>query len=145
MFGQDPAIKLDYDDEEKTIKLYVEGSEKAEALKRILPAKKTFGNITVKIEIIPADYTNKTVASLFEAAFKGNPVLNYVRIVDDIIRGPISFVVFRPEVAQYYNDNMADINGVKSTLYEDIAREIFNPQLALYYCTDIPVVRTITL
>lgn len=145
MFCQDPEIKLDYNDEEKTIKLYVNSDEKANALQQILPAERTFGNITVKVKIIPANSGNKSTASLFEAAFKGNPVLNYVRIVDDIIRGPISFVVFRPKVVQYYNDNMADINGVKSTLYEDIAREIFNPQLALYYCTDIPVVKTITL
>lgn len=136
MFGQDPAIKLDYNDEEKTIKLYVTGDEKANALYQILPAERTFGNITIKVKIIPANPDDKFTESLFEAAFKGNPVVNYVKTVDDIIRGKVSFVVFRPEVVQFYNDNMADINGLKSTLYEDIARDIFPSDLSIFYCTN---------
>ena len=112
------------------------GDEKANALYQILPAERTFGNITVRVKIIPANPEDKFTESIFEAAFNGNPVVNYVKTVDNILRGKVSFVVFKPDVVQFYNDNMADINGMRSTLYEDIAREIFPPNLEIHYCTD---------
>ena len=37
LFKDDHDIKIDYNDEEKVIKLFVEGDEKADALMRLLP------------------------------------------------------------------------------------------------------------
>ena len=46
----------------------------------------------------------------------------------------MSFAVFAKEVVQYYNDDLTDINGLKSTLYEDIARDVFDID-GINYCT----------
>ena len=64
LFKDDPAIKIDMDDETYTLKLYVDGALKAEALGILLPAEKTFGNVTMKIEVIPANIIKEDKAAL---------------------------------------------------------------------------------
>ena len=36
----------------------------------------------------------------------------------------------------YSEQSLADIHGFRSTLYEDIAREIFGSDMGVYFCTD---------
>ena len=52
LFSSDPDIQISIDDDEKVVKLYVTGTEKAEALEKLLPAEKVFGNITVRTEVV---------------------------------------------------------------------------------------------
>lgn len=49
-----------------------------------------------------------------------------------------TYVVFEKEVVQYWNDNLADYNGLTSTLYQDLAKEIFEDANldGVYFCTD---------
>ena len=44
-----------------------------------------------------------------------------------------TYVVFEKEVVQYWNDNLGDINGLRSTLYQDLAKEIFADDLQNVY------------
>jgi hypothetical protein len=49
-------------------------------------------------------------------------------------------VVFVPEVVQYYTDNLGDINGFRTTLYQELAKELFGDSelsRGVYFCTDI--------
>lgn len=136
LFGKDPDIKVVYDEDELEVKLFVEKPEKAEALTKILPTEKFFGGVCLKITVVPAD-TNKeeTLSSIYKTAFEGNPVLD--SIVDvDMFATTLSYVIFKKEVVQYYNDNLADAHGVTSTLYENIARDVFGNTNGIYYCTD---------
>lgn len=52
VFGRDPDINIEYDADENEIKMRVTGQEKAEALTKILPSEKKFGNVTVKVTVI---------------------------------------------------------------------------------------------
>ena len=138
MFGKDKEIKVIYDDEEKTITLYVDNSAKASALNEILPIQKTFGTVTVKINVVPSNRSvrgNKG-ASVYEAAFDGNPVVSYIKDlgVDNLFE--FTYVVFQKEVVQFFNDQLDDINGLYSTLYQDIARELFVADPDVCFCTD---------
>lgn len=137
MFAKDPAIRIEYDEEALELNLYVEGSLKADALTKILPAEKTFGSVTLKINVIPANCDTDDPSTLFDRAFDGNPAVVYIAKVDTPMGDGTCFVVFENEVVQYFNDNIFDINGVKSTLYEDIAGEIFSEQPNTFYCTDV--------
>ena len=139
MFDTDPEVKVVWDDDLCTLKLLVESAEKAEALMAILPEKKVFGNVEITIIVVPANLeAEPTKMQLFETAFKGNPAVSYMQTVGAFGNTTeIGFVVFQPEVVQFYNDNLGDIDGKMSTLYEDIARDVFEDTENVYFCTDV--------
>lgn len=138
LFGDDPAIRIDYDDTENTVKMYVAGVDKADALTRILPAERAFGNVVLKIDVIPEN-AEMTLANQWRLAFAGNPAFSYMSAAEDP-EVPFSFnyVVFKNKVVQFYNDELNDINGNKNTLYQDIARDIFPECTEVNFCTDVP-------
>lgn len=136
MFGNDPDIKIEIDDDDYSVKMYVEDQEKADALSKILPTEKTFGNVVVRIKVIPANVEEESVAELFKKAFKGNPILADAQDIKGVFDFSATYIVFAKRVVQYFNDNMGDINGLRSVLYEDIAREMFATDPGVFYCTD---------
>lgn len=75
LFGADPDIKVAFDEDELHIKLYVENEIKATALDEILPVQKDFGNVSVFIEVIPANTEPKKV-DIIRRAFEGNPAFS---------------------------------------------------------------------
>ena len=77
LFEKDEDIKITFDEENYVIKLYVTGTDKAAALEELLPQEKDFGNITLKIEVIPANNENPTFKELYERALTGNPIFSY--------------------------------------------------------------------
>lgn len=143
MFGQDPDIKISYDD--YTIKLYVANAEKAAALDCVLPCAREFGNVIMYLKVVPPNEENKTFdkndgASIYETIFKNNPVLSFIRKVEGPFTFNATYVVFKNKVVQYFNDNLNDIYGNTSTLYEDIARDIFvdyTREITVFFCTDV--------
>lgn len=136
MFEKDNAIKIILDEDNHIIKLYVEGTDKAMALSRLLPTEKTFGNITVKVQVIPANNEDPTDEELFKMAFEGNNALAFVANGNNEITRGDTYVVFSKEVVQYYNDSLSDLNGICSTLYQDIAKDIFGTKTGLHFCTN---------
>ena len=136
LFQEDSTVKVKYDDSKNTIKLYVEDEEKADALAQLLPNRKVFGNITVNIDVIPANKVETPKIDLFRKAFEGNGAVAFIETVDNVSSNAFHFVVFQPEIVQYYNDDLSDINGLRSTLYQDIAKEIFGEREGIYFCTD---------
>lgn len=136
LFKNDPHIRMTFDEDNYVIKLYVEGAVKAEALTALLPAEKVFGNVTVKTEVIPANLNAEDPLELFKAAFEGNPTLSYVKEGSGVFKDSFKYVVFRPEVVQFFNDDLGDVNGYCSTLYQDIAKDIFTANDNVYFCTE---------
>lgn len=83
------------------------------------------GNITVKIVVNEVDDFDSTdITKVYRQAFAGNPALIKTETVD-ISGKAMNFIVFAKEVIQYYNDDASDLHGLHSTLYQDIARDIF--------------------
>ena len=138
LFEKDPDITLQYNEDDYTLKLYIEDAAKADALSQLLPTEKDFGGVTLNIKVIPANNQDSKIA-LFQKAFYGNPVFSFSDGVEDVLTNPIYYFVFRNEVVQYFNDNLGDIYGLESTLYEDLARDVFEGQHeSIYFCTDLP-------
>jgi hypothetical protein len=135
MFKDDPEVTIKYDEENKVIKLLVNNNEKAEALKKILPEKKEFGNVTLEIQVEFVLKEDQSQEDIFRKAFSGNPAFSSVQSVD-MFNNPITFVVFENKVVQFYSDNLMDINGYTSTLYQEIAKDIFNVPDYVYFCTE---------
>ena len=135
LFGEDPDVKIDYKDGSYEVRLYVAGDEKAQALNELLPPERVFGNVAFKIYVIPANDGSNDYATTFEKAFKGNPVLKEVLRVSTPF-GEYDYAVFRKEVVQFYNDDLTDPHGNESTLFENIARDVFS-NAGVYFCTDV--------
>ena len=122
LFGQDPEIDLALDEENYIIRLYAKTFTKAEALSKLLPMSYTFGNIEAKVIVV---YPNgiKNTEQLFKDAFEGNPAFYDILTIEDPL--PATFVIFKPEVVQYKNDNLFSYNRMRTTVFEDIAKDIF--------------------
>ena len=146
MFKDDSEVHVVMDDDEYEVKLYVDSGDKAEALRQLLPETKEFGGVTLKVTVVPANAQkeyrlthNKNhpeyTELMFRAAFDGNSALSDVVTVQGVFGFSACYVIFKKNVVQYYNDNMSDINGLCSTLYENIARDIFKPDIGAFYCT----------
>lgn len=135
LFKEDPDIQMTFDESKKEITMRVDNAGKAEALSRLLPVEKFFGNVSVKITIIPPNGFTATKSSLFEQAFEGNPIFTDMLTVEGVFANPLSYLIFRKEVVQFYTDNLGDANGLRSTLYQDIARDVFGDTEGVYFCT----------
>lgn len=136
LFGSDPEVKIFFDSEAIEIKLYVNNAGKAEALAQIIPEEVDFGSVTLKIAVIPANDAPKTfrkAKDTYEAAFENNPIV--AEIVHTTGLFDFTYVVFVKKVVQYFNDDIGDVNGQCSTLYQDIAKRIFKEQKGVFYCT----------
>lgn len=138
LFKDDPEITLRYIDEDpKTVKLYVNNVEKADALSKILPTEKNISGISVRIMVIPANVeARESGAELFKTAFAGNPAFEYVISIGEMYSNPVNYCVFKKEVVQYWNDNLGDPHGIESTLYQDIARDVFDDRYGMIFCTE---------
>ena len=135
LFAEDPEVKVTYSDETNVVKLYVSDSDKAAALEKLIPAEKKFGNVTVKVEVIPPNIEEMSSEDLFIKAFRGNSALSFTASYDNPL-GHLTYIVFEKKVVQFFNDQLDDINGNKSMLLQDIASDVFGDGHAVFYCTD---------
>ena len=135
-FKEDDDVRVEYDNEAMVIKIYVDGAAKAEALSKLLPTSKKFGNVEIKVNIIPANPLDTSRIGLFKKAFEGNRAVADIETISDISSNDFNFIIFKPEVVQYYNDDLSDFNGICSTLYQDLAKELFGETEGCYFCTD---------
>ncbi len=56
--------------------------------------------------------------------------------VDGIFSNDISYILFEPKVVQFFNDDLGDLNGLRSTLYQDIAANVFeDAHEGVFFCT----------
>ena len=139
LFKYDDDVFVVFDEENFCLKIYVNGNLKPNAIQYMMPTERVFGNITINIEVIPANaeevdnLKNVDLVEIAHEAFNGNGA------VEDIIEIEMPFislvyVVFEKSVVQYFDDNIGDINGNCSTLYETIAKNVFN-DVGLRFCT----------
>lgn len=124
-----------------SITLATYNSDKAAALLKLLPSEKQFGNVTLEINVDCPHIPNKafpTYKELFETAFYKNPAFAYV-VVPEGYFVPFTYVVFKNCVVQFFNDNLNDPHGVISTLYQDIACDLFRDNCpgGVSFCTDV--------
>ena len=139
LFKEDPDIHFNYNEDTFTLTMYVDNNAKAEALHKIIDPVKKFGNITLKINIVPANTNNNDITGILNCAFSGNPHFSRIEKVESglgIIGG--TYCVFKKEVIQFYNDDLTDLYRNYNGLAEDIARDVLNINNAsINFCTDV--------
>ena len=147
LFGGDPEITIDVNyetSEGPSVTIATDNGDKAAALMRLLPDEKVYGNVILDIYIDgnPADRAFVTAKELFEVAFDKNPAFAYcVAPAEEYWFPDFCYVVFKNCVVQFFNDNLDDPHGLISTLYQDIAAEIFEEAdiPGAHFCTDTEV------
>ena len=143
LFDGDPQIACNIDWQKPSIVLATNNGDKVAALIKILPTERTWGNITLTIAVdgTPSNIAFKSNKELYETAFKGNPAFAYcvAPAEEGYYFMDFVYVVFKCCVVQFFNDNLNDAHGIISTLYEDIASDIFDGTTpsGVNYCTDV--------
>lgn len=143
LFEGDKDVRVTYDNDKVEINIYVEEFRKARAIEEILPISKQFGKVELKIYVIPAnvdengDLSKCTYGQIFDAAFKGNPAYSFSVDIDSVFTNVLTYVVFTNKVVQFFNDNLNDVYGNMSTLYQEIASDVFETKGNVFFCTDI--------
>lgn len=137
MFKYDPEVHVVYDNDKHEVKVYVDNPVKAYALNVLLSAEKEFGNVTLHIIVVPSNGYTETRDVLYEAALSGNGAFAFVKRISGIFANDLVYVVFKNRVVQYFNDDLGDVYGQCSTLYQEIAKHIFENKEGVFFCTDI--------
>ena len=144
LFERDPAINvgeiIEPEDGEADFLFDIEvlDHDKFLALDRVFPKHVQFGNVTLAINLYDKEDENGTadVTALYETIFNGNPIVKDVLLARDPTGTQYGFVIFQPEVIQFYDDDLYDYNGNWSGLAQDIAREVFsNETRSIHFCT----------
>ena len=139
LFGSDPDIDISLIDMTRpggflhaVLVLRCQSRPKYLALRKILPMSRALpdgdGNAFLAIEV---EYSGCVLACLphptasdFNEAFSGNPI--YRGLATPRPGDTCSYLEFSREPAQYFDDDSCDPDGVRSVLYEDMAREVFS-------------------
>ena len=145
LFDGDPQIACNVNagSDNPSIILACNNGDKVTALQQLLPTEVQFGNVTLTVSVdgVPSNRVFTSKKELFDIAFAKNPAYAYsVSPADDgYYFIPITYVVFKNCVVQFFNDNLNDAHGVVSTLYQNIADEILTgPGIrGVYFCTDV--------
>lgn len=138
LFAEDPGIKVLLNNKHPEIKLLIEDGAKADALTQLLAPEITYGNVTVKVTVVPANpKLSAGKIDLVAKAFEGNGAVAGIYSIDRVFTNAVNFVVFKPKVVQYFNDDLSDAHGIRSTLYQELAKEVFGEDCGVFFCTDV--------
>lgn len=135
LFEKDGEVDVIYNNDDMTLSLMVENPVKADALQQLMPTEKKFGSVTLKIRVVPANL-KMTKAQLYNMAFSGNPAFVTTVPIEGVFTNPLLYVVFEKAVVQYFNDDLGDLHGNRSTLYQELAKEVFEEHDGVMFCTD---------
>ena len=156
LFDEDDTVKIFYDEDNMEIKIYSTWERKTKALSFLLPEVISFGDVELKIIIVPANVENNNyhiekkkfttenittcqaaIDILFDPnEYCGNKHVKNIASIDTPY-GKFLYVIFKKEVIQYFEDNISDFYGNCSTLCETIAKEIFKDIEGVFFCTSI--------
>ena len=141
LFKYDPQVHVIYDVDESEVTIYVENNEKAYWLSVLLPEVYVFGNVNLHVKVVPSngeEYTpdNLPIDTIYNKAFSGNGAFSFVISIPTCTQQTFTYVVFQKRVVQYFNDNLTDLFGHCSTLYETIAHNVLGDKDGVFYCTD---------
>lgn len=134
LFAYDDDVRVgEYDDETKTVKVFVSGVDKALALEKIIKPEVEFSGVTLKVVVVPANDDEPTVEDTLRYAFNGNPLFTGTAVVE-MYGGDATYAVFEPTVVQYWNDNIGSCFGIETKTVEDVARDVLD--VDAFICTD---------
>jgi hypothetical protein len=123
-------------DTDYAVAVMVRKHEKFLALDRLLPRMKMFGNVSLGIDLYDEENKEVDVAALFKTLFAGNPIFDSVQTNPDPAGVDWNYVLFKPDVIQFFDDDLTDYNGNWNGLAEELALDIFGENSrGVNFCT----------
>lgn len=142
MFDRDPDITVGDIYQKENGKDFgfdveVRNHEKYLALDRVLNRVKIFGNVALFITLFDEENSLEDEAiAVYKAIFKDNPIVRSIEDVVDVTGTHHGYVVFEPEIIQFYDDDLSDYHRNWTGLAQNIARELFDDAAhGVYFCT----------
>ena len=136
--GKDKQVKVlemkEVSEVDFLIQIDVNDKYKALALATILEPYKEFVNVKVNVEVLhlgetvnPSEKKQNvgTLVDFYEKAFETNEYFSQIEF-GDLFGSMVLFPVFKKEVIQFFNDNLADLynnlNGVAADVFTEILK-----------------------
>ena len=124
LFADDDEVNIEYDDENVVLTLRVDNHNKADALFALMPSEKEFGNVTLKVNVVPCN-NDEREEDMYRRAFEGNPVLNAVAEGYGPA-GDVSYALFVPEIIQLKEDDISQFDGLTTLTYAELAKSVLD-------------------
>ena len=135
LFGDDPELDVLWDDDTKTVTIESVNTFKIMALEKLLNPTVVFGNITVTVKCLVKNGAEESLSAVFKTAFAGNP--HFSQVIDaKVVAMNETFVLFQPEVIQFFNDDTTDYYSNWNGLSEDIMRDIIKKDIRVNIGTE---------
>ena len=135
LFNDDPELNVLWKEEEKTIIIESINTFKIMALEKLLAPTVAFGNVTVTVKCLVKDGAEESLSAVFKTAFAGNP--HFSKVIDaTVVAVEETFVLFKPEVIQFFNDDTSDYYSNWNGLSEDIMRDVIKKDIRVNIGTD---------
>lgn len=132
--GDEDVYVGTFDPTDNSVKVYVRGSDKAEAIGGFLKSEVEFGGVKLRVNVVPDNDAAPTTEEMLIRAFGGNPLFAGTAVEEEH-GGIVTYAVFEPEAVQYWNDNIGSCYGVETYTAEDVARDIFD--MDAFICSDV--------
>ena len=116
------------------ITVSVSNHAKAAALGKILKKSVEFGGVTLNVTVVDVA-AEETPAEIARAAFAYNRMVRDIRTDTDAAGAEHTYVIFEPDVMQFFNDDLSDYRGNFNALFEDAARDLFAVDPSVNFCT----------
>lgn len=126
LFEQDDEVVVEYDGDAPSVTLLVDNPTKADALARLMPEAVEFGNVTLKVAVVPAN-DEQSAEQTFRAAFDGNPAFAGTEVGGMPDGSPVTFALFEPACTQWFADDLQNPYGLQTMTYEQVARDVLKP------------------
>lgn len=139
IFSGDKGIRIRQSANGSDIDFYFDDVDKMNAMSRILGPRAVFGNFVVSHHYhAPNTTVEPATQDDYRILFEGNSNVSRIVKSGNPVVGERTYVVFNPDVVQWYDDNLMDISGNRTTVMEDIAREVFESatRYGASFCTE---------
>lgn len=134
LFLYDSEVTCSYDNDVPSVTLRVDNPTKADAIAKILPTEKEFGNVILAVNVLPCN-DESTTEQLFRTAFDDNPAFAGILVGSMPDGSEVTYAAFAPEVAQFRNDDISSAYGVATMTYEQIARDVIGEDDGVFVCS----------
>ena len=135
LFERDNDVQILFNEREPALTLRVYGTEKAWAIERLLGKEIDFGGVTLKINVVPVEIDKNSTRDILRAAFKNNPALSRVEVIDSPI-GSFTYAMFDSDPVFLQDDDISSPYGYTTKLYQDIAKDVMDIGSDVFVCSD---------
>ena len=139
LFAKDEDIEVGqlYDLEEgPELWIYIDTEKKYEAFDVLFPKYVEFGNVKLKLVLkYRGPHEAEDLSQRVKDLFEGNERVKEIVDIKDGFGSSHTFVCFKPEVIQFFNDDTSDLYGKWSGLAQDIARDVIEADAGVHFTT----------